>query len=95
MFAFRLLPLDVDLNADAMWTSAPAKAFFDACPKTRTSLLAIPEARSSKNMPDHRHRRLLRTRREWPSGRAAEQRNEITPFHPIELHPMPLAAEAA
>jgi hypothetical protein len=37
MFAFRLLSLDVHLNADAMWTSAPAKAFFDAHPKTQTA----------------------------------------------------------
>ena len=28
MFAFRLPSLDVHLNADAMWTSDPAKAFF-------------------------------------------------------------------
>src|SRR5262249_6308147 len=31
---------------------------------------------------DHRHRRLLRARREWTRGdRAAEQRDELAPFH--------------
>jgi hypothetical protein len=29
--------------------------------------------------PDHRHRRLLRPRRERPRGRAAEQRDELAP----------------
>jgi hypothetical protein len=39
---------------------------------------------------------LLRSRSERPRDcRAAEQRDEIAPIHPIELHPMPLAAEAA
>src|SRR5262249_21826391 len=33
--------------------------------------------------PDHRHRRLLCARRERPSGRAAEQRDEIAPLHSI------------
>src|ERR1700732_3764085 len=36
---------------------------------------------------DYRQSGLLRTRREWPSGRAAEQRNEITPFHVCRLRP--------
>jgi hypothetical protein len=36
---------------------------------------------------DDRHRRLLRPRRERPGSRsAAEQRDELTPFHLIELH---------
>src|SRR6266436_3198976 len=29
--------------------------------------------------PDHRHRRLLRARRERPRGRATEKRNELAP----------------
>src|SRR6516225_2859011 len=34
--------------------------------------------------PDHRHRRLLRARRERPRGRrAAEQRDELAPLHSI------------
>jgi hypothetical protein len=38
--------------------------------------------RCAAEEPDHRHRRLLRARRERPRGcRAAEQRNELTPPH--------------
>src|SRR5262249_47454083 len=33
--------------------------------------------------PDHWHRRLLRARRERPSSRAAEQRDELAAFHSI------------
>src|SRR5580704_13115488 len=33
--------------------------------------------------PDHRHRRLLRARRERPCRRAAEKANEFTSFHSI------------
>src|SRR5262249_46333504 len=33
--------------------------------------------------PDHRHRRLLRARRERPCGCAAEQRDELAAFHSI------------
>ena len=37
--------------------------------------------------PDHRHRRLLRARRQRPRGRrAAEQRDELASFQLIELH---------
>jgi hypothetical protein len=31
--------------------------------------------------PDHRHRRLLRVRRERPRGRAAEQDDEFAPSY--------------
>jgi hypothetical protein len=30
---------------------------------------------------NHRHRGLLRARREWPSDRAAEQGDEVASFH--------------
>src|SRR5262249_38685544 len=33
--------------------------------------------------PDHRHRRLLRARRERPRRRAAEQRDEVAAVHSI------------
>src|SRR5262249_38178253 len=33
--------------------------------------------------PNHRHRRLLRTRRERPRRRAAEERDEVAPRHSI------------
>src|SRR5262245_63890322 len=32
---------------------------------------------------DHRHRRLLRARRERPCGRAAEERDELAPLHSL------------
>jgi hypothetical protein len=35
----------------------------------------------------HRHRWLLRARRERPYYRAAEQRDELAAFQSIELHP--------
>ncbi len=31
--------------------------------------------------PDHRHGRLLRTRRNWPYRRATDERYELTPLH--------------
>src|SRR5712691_2797013 len=38
--------------------------------------------RLAEKEPDHRHRRLLRARRERPhSGRAAEKRDELPPSH--------------
>src|SRR5262249_8693128 len=40
--------------------------------------------RRASKKPDHRHRRLLRARRERPRGRATEQQNEIAaPDHSI------------
>src|SRR5439155_10189160 len=39
--------------------------------------------RCTAEKPDHRHRRLLRARRERPGGRATEQRDELAPFHSI------------
>jgi hypothetical protein len=39
---------------------------------------------------DHRHRRLLRTRRERPSSRcASEQRDDLAPSQLIEEHSVP------
>jgi hypothetical protein len=40
--------------------------------------------------PDHRHRRLLRARRERPRRRrSAQQRDELAAFQLIELHAVP------
>src|SRR5262249_4811105 len=43
------------------------------------------ERRSGRaaQQPDYRHRRLLCARRERPCCRAAEQRDELAPFHSI------------
>src|SRR5262249_61048087 len=38
---------------------------------------------------NHRHRWLLRARRERPRSRAAEQCYELAPFYLIELHSVP------
>jgi hypothetical protein len=52
-------------------------------------LRAERSARSGTKKSDHRHRRLLRARHEWPHRRrAAEQRDELPSFL-IELHPIP------
>jgi hypothetical protein len=46
--------------------------------------------RCDPDEPNHRHRRLLRARRERPrGGRAAEQRDKIAPFQSIKLHAVP------
>jgi hypothetical protein len=44
---------------------------------------------------DHRHRRLLRARREGPRHRAAEEGDELTPFQLIELHRSPPARHSS
>jgi hypothetical protein len=44
---------------------------------------------------DHRHRRLLRARRERPSPCTAEKRDELASLQSIEMHPLSLASEAA
>src|SRR4029453_15340143 len=50
------------------------------CGKTRCHAIR----RSAVEKSDHRHRRLLRARRERPNSRhAAEQRDELAPFHSI------------
>jgi len=44
----------------------------------------VPSRRQAAEIADHRHRRLLRGRREWPRGRrAAEERYELAPLHSI------------
>jgi hypothetical protein len=49
-------------------------------------LRAERSARSGTKKSDHRHRRLLRPRRERQRRRAAEQRDELASFQLIELH---------
>jgi hypothetical protein len=50
--------------------------------------------RSNPKKPDHRHRPLLRTRRERPScRRATEEGNELASLQPFELHPISLGQD--
>src|SRR6516165_7754786 len=50
---------------------------------------------SGREKPDHRHRRLLRARRERPRGRRpAEKRDEVAPFH-LRGHSMTSSARAS
>src|SRR5262245_49656177 len=59
-----------------------AEAFRERC---RMASGAIE--RSTTDTADHRHRRLLRARRERPRDRpAAEERDELATFQLIELH---------
>ena len=47
----------------------------------QTRRVVVP--RLAAEISDHRHRRLLRARRERPRHRAAEKRNELAPLHSI------------
>src|SRR5262245_60801534 len=50
----------------------------------RTHTVRVSLRRCGTEKPNHRHRRLLRARREWPRGRrAAEQRDEFAAPHSI------------
>jgi hypothetical protein len=58
-------------------------------------LRAERSARSGTKKSDHRHRRLLRVRRERPCCRAAKQRDDLAPFPRTELHPIPHGRSAS
>ena len=49
----------------------------------RTYLRVCSSADAAAEDADHRHRRLLRPRRDRPARRAAEQRDELAPLHSI------------
>src|SRR6516162_1129069 len=51
--------------------------------------MRIFPGRRAVEKANYRHRRLLRTRRERPRCRAAEQREEIAPFQLIKFHSIP------
>src|SRR6516225_7024356 len=57
--------------------------FADALPECGHKTCSVGGRRAAEE-PDHRHRRLLRARRERPRGsRAAEHRDECAPSHSI------------
>ena len=49
----------------------------------RSHAVLVPRARSTAKKPNHRHRRLLRARRERPRSRTDEKRDEAAPLHSI------------
>src|SRR5262249_59764160 len=53
-----------------------------AAPERRDEVRELA-GRFQAEKPDHRHRRLLRMRRERPRNRAAEQRDELAARHSI------------
>src|SRR5439155_991216 len=58
-------------------------SFFQALAERGDEVRGFGERRAAEK-PDHRHHRLLRTRRERPRyGGAAEQRDELAAFHSI------------
>ena len=60
-----------------------SRASFRPLRNAATRCAAVAGRRAAEE-PDHRHRRLLRARRERPRGRrAAEQRDELAPLHSI------------
>ena len=51
--------------------------------------------RTTAKKSNYRHSRLLRAPRKRPHHRAAKQCDELAPLQLTELHPLPLAREAA
>src|SRR5262249_58729885 len=75
-------------------SAAPAVLDSDVLPIDEAGVAQTPAERRRQmrgivgtagiELTDHRHRRLLRVRRERPSGsRAADKRDEFAPFHSI------------
>src|SRR5262245_23430616 len=54
---------------------------FKALAECAQTILDQRVRRSDVEEPDHRHRRLLRARRERPRSRAADERDELAPSH--------------
>jgi hypothetical protein len=50
-------------------------------PRRRANVEVLGAIGAIREDPDHRQRLLLRVRREWPSCRAAEERDELAAFH--------------
>src|SRR5262245_21767835 len=70
-------PTVFDRHVLAFDVAGFAQAFAECCHEVSARL-----RRTSIEISDHRHRRLLRARRERPRGhRPAEERDEFTPYH--------------
>ena len=57
--------------------------------KRERGITRVGIGRPGVDKPDHRHRRRLGARPEWPSDRRAEQRDELASLQPIEWHRQP------
>src|SRR5262249_33224310 len=76
VFAFQ--PVVLDRHVLALDGAGFVEAFAERSAKVRGDLW-----RSGTHEADHWHRWLLRPRRDRPRSRAAEQRDELAPFHSI------------
>src|ERR1700730_2712837 len=56
-------------------------SFFQALAERAQAVWVVKVGRIDAEKPDHRHRWLLRTRRERPGRRAAEKRDELAALH--------------
>ena len=69
------------------------KAFFLQALAERDDKVLERRGWCAAEKADHRHRALLRARRKRPRGcRAAEQRDELAPFHLTKLRPLALSS---
>ena len=74
-----LRPAIFDRHVAAFDIAGFAQALAECAPRSG----AYSAGRPAIEKPDHRHRRLLRARRQRPRRRAAEPRDELAPSHSI------------
>src|SRR5262245_51994202 len=65
--------------------------FLQPLPESGHKMCERRARRDGAEEPDHRHRRLLRARRERPRRRAAKERDELAPFHSITSSARPIS----
>src|SRR5262249_3826493 len=79
MIVLTLQPVVLDLHVLAVDVAGFTEAF-----TKRDRIARVGLGRPVSDKPNHRHRALLRARRERPRGRrAAESQDELAPPHPI------------
>jgi len=82
----RLCPSIFDVDVLAVYVTCRTERLSE-----RTHTKGIGFGRTDSENADHRHGGLLRTHRNWPTGRrAAEQRDERAPLQASEIHSVPL-----